>query len=524
MDTATDDSAMGMDDMEMGDDMMGDAEFDMADDSGSPAAAASTQPSQPVDTPPRACSGCPSNTFEDYGVNPFVNTAEDPASTFALDVDTGSYVVARNYLRGGELPPFEAVRVEEFVNYFDGGYEPVRDEFVINMQAAPSPFSPDGYVLLRVGVQAPDELADAAEPGSVVVVMDRSGSMSEMADFGSEVLERIQLAHKAVDVLLDGLRNGTRVGIVSFDDTVQTVVEPTDLTGNRARIMQRVREQVYPRGSTNTEAGLVRGFEMAQQEAASGRTTLVILLSDGVANVGATRTDDILERIGDRADIGLTTIGVGLGPFNDVLMEQLANSADGTYHYIDSSEEARRIFADNLSSLLSLVARDAKIQVVFNPDTVRSYRLLGFENRDVADEDFRDNTVDAGEVGLGQSATALYELELRESGSERGASAELATATLRYERPDRASVREITRTITGADVVGSFAVADPRFRLAAVAAEFAEVLRRSPFVDYRDLGMTVLLEESRAVARDLPGDPDATELADLVETARQRSG
>ena len=519
MDIATDDSAM-----EMGDDMMGDAEFDMAGDSGSPAAAAPTQPSQPVDTPPRACSGCPSNTFEDYGVNPFVNTAEDPASTFALDVDTGSYVVARNYLRGRELPPFEAVRVEEFVNYFDGGYEPVRGEFVINMQAAPSPFSPDGYVLLRVGVQAPDELADAAEPASVVVVMDRSGSMSEMADFGSEVLERIQLAHKAVDVLLDGLRNGTRVGIVSFDDTVQTVVEPTDLTGNRARIMQRVREQVYPRGSTNTEAGLVRGFEMAQQEAASGRTTLVILLSDGVANVGATRTDDILERIGDRADIGLTTIGVGLGPFNDVLMEQLANSADGTYHYIDSSEEARRIFADNLSSLLSLVARDAKIQVVFNPDTVRSYRLLGFENRDVADEDFRDNTVDAGEVGLGQSATALYELELRESGSERGASAELATATLRYERPDRASVREITRTITGADVVGSFAVADPRFRLAAVAAEFAEVLRRSPFVDYRDLGMTVLLAESRAVARDLSGDPDATELADLIETARQRSG
>ena len=512
---------MGMDDMEMGDGMMGGAEFDMADDSGSPAAAASTQPSQPVNTPPRACSGCRSNTFEDYGVNPFVNTAEDPASTFALDVDTGSYVVARNYLRGGELPPFEAVRVEEFVNYFDGGYEPVRDEFVINMQAALSPFSPDGYVLLRVGVQAPDELADAAEPGSVVVVMDRSGSMSEMADFGSEVLERIQLAHKAVDVLLDGLRNGTRVGIVSFDDTVQTVVEPTDLTGNRARIMQRVREQVYPRGSTNTEAGLVRGFEMAQQEAASGRTTLVILLSDGVANVGATRTDDILERIGDRADIGLTTIGVGLGPFNDVLMEQLANSADGTYHYIDSSEEARRIFADNLSSLLSLVARDAKIQVVFNPDTVRSYRLLGFENRDVADEDFRDNTVDAGEVGLGQSATALYELEV---WATRGETAELANVTLRYGRPDRASVREIVRGITRAEVAGSFAVADPRFRLAAVAAEFAEVLRRSPFVDYRDLDMTVLLEESRAVARDLPGDPDATELADLIETARQRFG
>ena len=182
-----------------------------------------------------------------------------------------------------------------------------------------------------------------------------------------------------------------------------------------------------------------------------------MLLSDGVANVGATRTDEILSEIGDRGDIGLTTTGVGFGPFNDALMEQLANTADGTYHYIDSFGEARRIFVDNLASLLSVAARDAKIQVEFNPDTVRSYRLLGFENRDVADEDFRDNTVDAGEVGLGQSSTALYELELSSASNGSGGSTTLATVTLRYERPRIGSITEVEMSIGETDVASSFA-------------------------------------------------------------------
>ena len=513
IDVTPDDMADAMSDMGAPEEAMG------ATSESSPQRESAEESLEPAS--PEECWGCSSNIFEDYGVNPFVDTSADPLSTFALDVDTASYVVARNHLRGGVLPPPEAVRVEEFVNYFDGDYEPAWDEFVIDLAAAPSPFARDGYVLLRVGVQAPEALAGSSVLDTVVIVLDRSGSMSEMADFGDEPLERIQLAHKAVDVLLDGLPNGTRVGIVAYNQQVSTILEPTDVAGNRARIMQRVREQVIPEGRTNTEAGLLRGFEMAVAEADSGRSVLVLLLSDGVANVGATSTEEILNRIGERGDIGLSTIGVGLGPFNDVLMEQLANSADGTYHYIDTSEEARRIFDDNLGGMLLLAARDAKIQVEFNPETVHSYRLLGFENRDVADEDFRDNTVDAGEVGLGQSATALYELELR---ATRSAPAELATVTLRYERPDRTSVREIDRSISRGDVAGSFAAADPQFRLAAVAAEFAEVLRRSPFVDYRDLDMTALLEESRAVASDLPGDSDATELADLIETARQRFG
>ena len=513
------------------DDMGGDYDMgDMGDDGGSPSAAATRgSPSAAAMTgspqlrPPSWCPDCSGNTFEDYGVNPFVSTAEDPLSTFALDVDTASFVVARNFLRGGTLPPPEAVRVEEFVNYFDGGYEPVPDEFVIDTEAAPSPFASDGHVLLRVGVRAPDVLADVALPRSIVVVMDRSGSMGAAAGYRGELLERIELAHQAVDLLLGGLPDGTRVGIVSYDDQVTTVVEPTDVAGNREWIMRRVRDEVTPRGSTNAEAGLVRGYEMALAEAEAGWLVLVMLLSDGVANVGATRTDEILSEIGDRGDIGLTTIGVGLGPFNDALMEQLANTADGTYHYIDSFGEARRIFVDNLASLLSVAARDAKIQVVFNPDTVRSYRLLGFENRDVADEDFRDNTVDAGEVGLGQSSTALYEFELSSLSDGSGGPTTFATVTLRYERPRRGSITEVEMSIGETDVASSFAASGEYFRRAAVVAEFAEVLRGSPFADGTEAGMSALAAEAAAVAEAFSTDPDATELVTLIETARQAS-
>ena len=463
------------------------------------------------------CRECQSNIFEDYGVNPFVDTYEDDLSTFALDVDTASYVVTRNYLEGDQLPPIEAVRVEEFVNYFDGGYQPIIDEFNISMEAAPSPFSDPDRVMLRVGVQAPEVLSDVVIPDSVVLVMDRSGSMGETAGPSDRRMERIDLAHEAVELLLSGLPGRTRVGVVSYDDTAETVLRPTRLSGDEDWIIDEIRSRVTPRGSTNAEAGLVRGFDMALDEADDGRAVLVILLSDGVANVGATRTDDILEEIGERRDIGLTTVGVGLGPFNDELMEQLANKADGTYHYIDTPAEARRIFVENLTSLLASVARDAKIQVEFDRDTVISYRLLGFENRAIADEDFRDDTRDAGEVGLGQSSTALYEVTLnRDWDRSRGP---IATATLRYRRSASERITETWASLHPGDVERSFADAGAHFRLAVVAAEFAEVLRASPFVD--DRSMEELSYQADRVADDLRRDDDAYELARLIDTARR---
>ena len=465
----------------------------------------------------RRCPECQSNTFEDYGVNPFVDTYEDDLSTFALDVDTASYVVTRNYLEGGQLPPIEAVRVEEFVNYFDGGYQPLIDEFNITMEAAPSPFSDPDRVVLRVGVQAPEVLSDLVIPESVVLVIDRSGSMGETAGPADRPMERMTLVHEAVELLISGLPGRTRVGVIAYNDRSTTILDPTRVSGNADWIIDEIRSRVQPGGSTNAEAGLVRGFDMALREADEGRAVLVILLSDGVANVGATRTDDLLEQIGERGDIGLTTIGVGLGPFNDELMEQLANKADGTYHYIDTVDEAHRIFVENLTSLLASVARDAKIQVEFDRDKVISYRLLGFENRAIADEDFRDDTRDAGEVGAGQSSTALYELTL-DRGWDRSRGP-IATATLRYQRPASERITETWASLHADDVESSFRDAGAHFRLAVVAAEFAEALRDSPFVE--DRSMEELSYQADRVADDLRRDDDAEELAGLIDTARR---
>ena len=465
----------------------------------------------------RRCSECRANTFEDYGVNPFVDPYDDNLSTFALDVDTASYVVTRNHLEGSQLPPIGAVRVEEFVNYFDGGYRTLIDEFNITLEAAPSPFSDPDRVMLRVGVQAPELLSDLVIPDSVVLVLDRSGSMGQSAGPADRPMERMSLVHEAVELLLSGLPGSTRVGVVAYNDRAATILDPTEVSGNAGWIMDEIRARVYPGGSTNAEGGLVRGYDMALREADRGRAVLVLLLSDGVANVGATRTDDILEEIGERGDIGLSTIGVGLGPFNDELMEQLANKADGTYHYIDTPSEARRIFVENLTSLLASVARDAKIQVEFDRDKVLSYRLLGFENRAIADEDFRDDTRDAGEVGAGQSSTALYEVTLDRSW-DRGRGP-IATATLRYRRPASERITETWASLHADDVERSFRDADPHFRLAVVAAEFAEVLRDSPFVE--DRTMEELSYQADRVADELRRDADAEELADLIDTARR---
>ena len=492
------------------------AEQSVAQSNTSPASAASDH--EPYE-PPRRRDAEPDN-FVDYGVNPFVDTADDPFSTFALDVDTASYTITRNFLDGGRLPPFEAVRVEEFVNYFDGGYGDDIDEFTVSLDAAPSPFAEDGDLLLRVGVQAPHVVSDAVRPDSIVLVLDSSGSMSEQTGTDDDWSQRIDLVHDAVDLLLGGLDPRTRVGVVAYEDYARTVARPAAVGRSHDDLMRRIRLDVQPGGSTNVADGLARGYRMAESEADAGRSVLVLLFSDGVANVGATETDRILRRLGERDDIGLSTVGVGLGPFNDELMEQLANRADGSYHYIDDRDEARRLLGGDVTSFVSVAARDAKVQVIFNPDTVAAYRLLGFENRDVADRDFRNDAVDAGEVAIGQSATALYELTLTDPDSRSRRSSEtLAKATLRYERPASESVTETSETISGSGVHRSFDDAGRHFRLAAVAAEFAEVLRESWFVD--DPSMRQLRREAEALTREFRGDADVSELSRLIAAAHR---
>ena len=478
---------------------------------GSASVSAAAEPAYIVEPQQWLCPEC-GPVVADHAVNPFVATVDDAVSTFALDVDTASYTLTRNFIDGGGWPPADAVRVEEFVNYFDAGYEIPTNEFSVVLGGAVSLFSPD-RVLVRVGVQAPASAAGVSLPDSVVLVMDRSGSMTESSGYGPEPVRRIELAHTAVRLLLDGLPSDTRIAVVAYGASAEVVVQPRPI-GNGDEIMSTVLSRVQPDGSTNAEAGLVHGFGVALEEAAEGHGVLVLLMSDGVANVGATRTDPILEEIGNRADISLSTVGVGLGPFNDFLMEQLANRADGTYHYIDTVAEAQKIFGEHLMSLLTVAARDAKIQIEFDPATVQQWRLVGYENRAVADEDFRDDTVDAGEVGVAQSATAFY--EIIPTDRWRSSAAPAVVATLRYTGPDGAAVEVLTRLLP-ADATLTFNEAPARFRLGAVAAGFAELLRASPHADNLDL--EALAAHASAVAAALPEDREAAELAALIREA-----
>jgi Ca-activated chloride channel family protein len=271
---------------------------------------------------------------------------------------------------------------------------------------------------------------------------------------------------------------------------------------------------LQPEGSTNAEDGLRRGFKLAMQAYEPGINNRVILCSDGVANVGATGSDEIMQTIRGYVDEGiyLTTVGFGMGNFNDVLMEQLADTGNGSYAYVDNLDEAERIFVDNLTSTLETIALDAKVQVDFNPEVVSYYRLIGYENRDVADQDFRNNSVDAGELGAGHSATALYAVMLQP-----GAEGRIATVQLRWQDPNTYEVIEINGNFNSWDLTESFEDTSPRYQLTVLAAQYAEVLRGSPWAE--NTSLTDIYRLARSLRSSLEYDPDVLEFIDLVDQA-----
>jgi Ca-activated chloride channel family protein len=259
---------------------------------------------------------------------------------------------------------------------------------------------------------------------------------------------------------------------------------------------------------------------MARRCYRSGSINRIILCSDGVANVGRTGPESILQRVRKEADRGiqLTTVGFGMGNYNDVLMEQLADDGDGSYYYVDRLSEAKRVFVENLTGTLQTIANDAKIQVEFDPRRVERFRLLGFENRDLADRDFRNDAVDAGEIGAGHEVTALYEIKLADD-TRTGA---IATVRLRYAIPEHEgdgtpAVREIEETFDAANLNDSFASAPPSLRLDAAVAEFAEILRRSYWAKESRISDVVPL--ARRLADEMAGDPEVEQFKDLVERA-----
>jgi len=443
--------------------------------------------------------------FKHYGVNPFIDTEDDHLSTFAMDVDTASYTVARRFVTDGYLPDPASVRVEEFINYFRQDYLPAKDgAFAIHTEGAPSFFGGTNHWLMRIGLQGQTVSAEERKDASLVFVIDVSGSMA--------MENRLGLVKRSLRLLVNELRPTDRIGIVVYGSQARVVLRPT--SGENKSVILGAIEELAPDGSTNAEEGLKLGYLMAREELDPKRINRLILLSDGVANVGNTGPDSILKSVRDSSADGLTlsTVGFGMGNFNDVLMEQLANDGDGTYAYVDTISEARRIFVENLTGTLQLIARDAKVQVDFNPEVVSRFRLLGYENRRVADQDFRNDTVDAGEVGAGHSVTALYELKLLP-----GVEGRVATVNVRYEDPDTGDVMEISREFYRGQISAAFEEASPRFQLDAAVAEYAEILRESYWA------LEGSMEDVRAVAgrvsRLLPDDPDVTEFLDLVTQA-----
>ncbi|MBK8784386.1 MAG: von Willebrand factor type A domain-containing protein [Anaerolineales bacterium] len=447
--------------------------------------------------------------FQDYGVNPSIDTEDDNLSTFALDVDTGSYTVMRNYLNDGNLPPQDSVRVEEYVNYFDHGYAspPAHQAFGIYVDGGPSPFTEtERYDMMRVGIQGYEVSDEDRKDAALTFVIDVSGSM--------DMDNRLGLVKRSLELLVEQLHRDDTVSIVVYGSDARVVLEPT--AGSES---DRILDAIYslqPEDATNAEAGLRLGYSMAMEAFDPQKINRVILCSDGVANVGQTEADSILEEIHRHVERGvtLTTIGFGMDNYNDTLMEQLADNGNGFYAYVDDMDEARKLFIDEITGTLQTIALDAKVQVEFNPDVVMRYRLVGYENRAVADEDFRDNEVDAGEIGAGHSVTALYEVKLYPD-----AHGKVATVFMRWEDPDTHQVVEISQDYDTNQIAFDFEEADPYFQRAVVVAEYAEILKGSYWAE--ESSMDDVYDEARRISRYFDENV-MQEFVDLVREARRR--
>jgi Ca-activated chloride channel family protein len=453
----------------------------------------------------------PASRFKLVPVNPWVMTQRDPLSTFALDVDTASYTLCRRYIRGGFLPPTGAVRMEEFINYFNYQYpQRTNPTFAVHADAAQSPFARAGekLTLLKIGVKARTIGRDQRRAAHLIFVVDSSASMDQT--------DRLPLVQHALHLLVDKLSPVDRVSLITCAGQARLHLEA--ISAREQDTIRQAVDAIQPAGPTNLLAGLKLGYATARRAFAPKQINHVVLCSDGVANVGQTEAELILSEVAaDRKQgITITCVGVGYGSYNDAFLEALANRGDGSYVFLDSIGQAQRVFVEQLAATLQTVAKDARIQVEFNPDRVRRYRLIGYENRDIEDKRFRDDTIDAGEVGSGQCSTALYELELigQRSADRRD---DLGTVFVRYRHAETGQIEEVSSRLMSSIVRRRTVESDPRFFLAAGAARFAELLRQSEHAQHGSFTDVCRIVEQVSLA--LPLDRDVRELAELIGKA-----
>lgn len=461
----------------------------------------------PTAPPAPAASPYDGVTFDNPGINPITDTDDDRDSTFAMDVDTASYGIAQRFAADGNLPDPDSVRVEEWVNAFDQGYAPPEDDtFAIHIDGGPSPFLPEDELLLRIGIKARESSERARPDAALTFVIDTSGSM------GRE--DRLELVKDSLRKLVLSLGKGDSIAAVTFGDEARVVLPPTRATEER-RILDAI-NALQPGGSTNLEAGLRLGYGLAREAFMGDGDGInrIVLASDGVANVGLTDADSILREIADDAASGidLVAIGVGMGNYNDSLLEQLADRGDGFYAYVNDLDEARRLFREDLVGTLQTVALDAKVQVTFDPDAVAKYRLLGYENRAIADDQFRDPRVDAGAIGAGHAVTALYAIRLRGDGD----AGSLGSVRLRWTEPGDQRESRASSEIDVRDLARSFGATAPEFQVDAIVAAAAEVLRESPYAEGFDL--RDVLEVADQAAEGLPQTDQVHAFLEFIDT------
>lgn len=456
--------------------------------------------------------------YQTLADNPIHSVAETPVSTFSADVDTGAYANVRRLLNQGRLPPEGAVRLEEMVNYFPYDYALPSDgsPFGVTTELAASPWNPHTR-LLRIGIKASDRAVAQLAPANLVFLVDVSGSMDRR--------EGLPMVKSTLKLLVDQLRDQDRVSLVVYAGESRVVLEPT--SGREKAKIRTAIEQLTAGGSTAGASGIELAYQMAQQGFIAKGINRILLATDGDFNVGVSDFDSLKQMAVDKRKTGisLTTLGFGVDNYNEHLMEQLADAGDGNYAYIDNLREARKVLVDQLGSTLTVVAKNVKLQVEFNPAQVSEYRLLGYENRALKREDFSNDKVDAGEIGAGHTVTALYEIvpagekgwlePLRYGKSEKAVSeknGEFAMLRVRYQQPEGGKSLLIERPIANQVVPAS-----EDLRFAAAVAAFSQQLKDGRYTgDFN-------LKDTEALARGARGDDRfglRNEFVQLVELAQ----
>ncbi len=450
--------------------------------------------------------------YQQFADNPWKRVSEEPVSTFSADVDSGSYANVRRFINRGQLPVRDAVRVEELVNYFGYAYalppEGAAQPFSVSAQVVASPWNGQRG-LLRIAIQGKDVAKASLPAANLVFLVDVSGSMGPQ--------DRLPMVKSALKLLTGQLRPQDRVSIVSYASGTRLVL-PATPGDQKERILGAI-DTLVAGGGTYGEAGIRMAYAQAREARIAGGINRVLLATDGDLNIGVTSPVELkaLVEAERKAGIGLTTLGVGDSNFNEALMKQLADAGDGSYHYLDSLQEAYKVLVNEFTSTLAVIAQDLKLQLEFNPANVDEYRLLGYELRALTREQFNDDKVDAGDVGAGHAVTALYEfvprgapgnvdpLRYQQAATPAGSTSrpnELAWVKLRYKEPGTSTSILVQTPVARGAALPAIQSADTDFRFAAAVAAWGQWLRSSTLIgDYGPDQVLALARESRGQDR-----------------------